>query len=453
MKRTLLAALLLAALGLNAIQLNLDESVQRAIESNKDLEIARQEVGVYQQEYKNVRGNILPQVSLEAGYQYKKTYMPDAYVPSDTFSSMLEDEPSNYDAALAGTIDALLPQDETDEYSAAATVKVSQPLFLGGKLINGISIAGKLYHLEEKKYFVTEQQVIFDTKDKFYQTKLAAKVVDIQMDALSFARKYASQVNDMYAQGLVSEYDKLRSDLEVKKLEPQVLEAKKNYELAMQSFKDFLNIEEDLELIGEIEIPEMDDVKLEAAMLEAKDERIELELSAIGLDVSNVYLRIQKGNFLPNIALSGEYSYFGQSDKSSIESDEFGSYYQFGIGFSMPLFTGLSNTAKIAKAKHQLKQTKLSHQDLQEKIKLDVRNSYRSWQTSMEKVNVQEENMALAERGLEIAEARYENQISNQLEVIDAQLQLKSVKLSYYSAAYEAAISYEQLKKAMGRNL
>lgn len=453
MKRTLLVALLLAALALNAVQLNLEESVQRAIESNKDLEIARQEVGVYQQEYKNVRGNILPQVKLEAGYQYKKTYMPDAAVPGFTFTSMLDDDPSDFDAAVAGTVDALFPQDETDEYSAAATVKLTQPLFLGGKLINGISIAGKLYHLEEKKYFVIEQQLIYDTKNKFYQTKLAAKVVDIQMDALSFARKYASQVNDMYVQGLVSEYDKLRSDLEVKKLEPQVLDARKNYELAMQSFKDFLNIEEDLELMGEIEIPEMDDVKLEAAMVEAKEERIELELSEIGVDVSKTFLRIQKGNFLPDIAVSGEYSYFGQSDQSSIESDNWGSYYQLGIGFSMPLFTGLSNAAKIAKAKHQLKQTKLSHQDLEEKINLDVRNSYRTWQTSMEKVKVQEENMALAERALEIANARYENQISNQLEVIDAQLQVKSVKLSYFSAAYEAAISYEQLKKAMGRNL
>jgi OMF family outer membrane factor len=119
----------------------------------------------------------------------------------------------------------------------------------------------------------------------------------------------------------------------------------------------------------------------------------------------------------------------------------------------MPLFTGLSNTAKIKKAKHTLRQSEINHQDLTEKIELDVRNSYLQWEADLQTVAAQTDNVALAAKGLQIAQARYDNQVSNQLEVIDAQLQLKSAKLSYMNAKYAATISYEKLKKAMGQTL
>jgi outer membrane protein TolC len=119
----------------------------------------------------------------------------------------------------------------------------------------------------------------------------------------------------------------------------------------------------------------------------------------------------------------------------------------------MPLFTGFSNSSKIKKARHSLKQAELDHRTLQEMIELDVRNSYWQLQADLEKVGNQNRNVELATKGLEIANARYENQVSNQLEVIDAQLQLKSAKLSNMNAKYSALIAYKKLLKAMGREL
>jgi outer membrane protein TolC len=65
---------------------------------------------------------------------------------------------------------------------------------------------------------------------------------------------------------------------------------------------------------------------------------------------------------------------------------------------------------------------------------------------------VQQQNVALAQRGLEIAQARYENHIGIQLEVLDAQLQLRAARLAYMNAAFDATISDLSLHKAMGRD-
>ncbi|MDP8201200.1 MAG: TolC family protein [Candidatus Tenebribacter burtonii] len=460
MKRKLISFLMLLLVFslFGQITLTLQESVEMAKENNKELQKAREEVGKYRQEYNNVRGNLFPQITLSGGYQYKHMKLPDSAIPiMPSVESMLANNVTTNDSIIAGFIDygfsSFIPEQESDEYSLAGTVSLSQVIFMGGKLINGINIAGKLYHLQEKKYFLDEQNLIFSTTDLYYKTKLAAEVAEIQADALDFANLYFKQVSDMYEEGLVSEYDMLRAELEVQKLEPDVLEAEKNSKLAMESFANHLNLDDpDLELIDDTDLPEMEKIDLKNAVESGLKKRMEIELSEIGVDVSKVMLRYEKGNFLPNIGITADYTYFG-ADEKKIESDDWGNSYQVGIGFSMPLFTGFSNSSKIKKAKHTLNQSKLDHRTLQEMIELDIRNSYWQLQADLEKVNVQTRNVKLATKGLEIANARYKNQVSNQLEIIDAQLQLKAAKLSFMNAKYAAVISYTKLQKAMGREL
>jgi len=460
MKRiTTTLVLIILAFGLTAqVSLTMSESIDLAMQSNKELLTAKEEVQKYRQDYNNVKGNLFPQVSLAGGYQYKRTTLPDSAIPpSMKLVDDLDDAATPNDSTIANFFDSsmgsLLPDQETDEYSAFGQLKLDQVVFMGGKLINGISIANKLYHLQEKRYHLVEQEVIFNAKDLYYTTKLAGEVLEIQRDALAFAQSYYSQISNMYDQGLVSEYDLLRAELEVQKLQPEVMESEKNNKLAQENFSDFLGLEtNELLLRDEIDLIYMENILLNNAIDEGLTNRMELELSEIGVDVSKVQLRYEKGNFLPNIGISAEYNLFG-ADEEKIESDDWGNSYQVGIGFSMPLFTGFSNSSKIKKAKHSLNQAEISHKDLQEKIELDVRNSYLQMETDLEKVETQLNNVKLAERGLEIADARYTNQVSNQLELIDAQLQLKVAKLSLMNAKYSAVISYEKLLKAMGRNL
>ena len=455
---TLIALMILCAYLSAEIPLSLEDSIELALKNNKELLVAREEVQKYRQDYNNVLGNLLPQLTLSGGYQYNNSTLPDSAIPpSMLLVDELDDQATYNDSTIADFFDysmsSLIPDQESEEFTAFGQIKLDQVVFMGGKLINGINIAGKLYHLQEKRYFLVEQEVIFNAKDLYYKTKLAGEVLKIQEDALSFAKAYEKQISDMYDQGLVSEYDLLRAGLEVKKLEPEVLEAKKNSDLAKEAFSDFLGIDSsDLILSDQIDLLDMEDIKLESAIEEGLTRRMELELSEINVDVNKVQLRYEKGNFLPNIGISAEYNVYG-ADEKKIESNDIGHEYQIGIGFSMPLFTGFSNSAKIKKAKHSLKQAELDHLDLQEMIELDIRNSYLQLQTDLQKVETQSDNVDLASRGLEIAEARYKNQVSNQLELIDAQLQLKIAKLGLMNAKYSAVISYEYLMKAMGREL
>ncbi|MEA2104416.1 MAG: TolC family protein [Candidatus Cloacimonadota bacterium] len=448
------------------MQLSLQDCIRLAKQNNKTLQQAEQEVRKYEADYNNVRGGLFPQISLSGGYQYKRTELPkSAVVEMPAISSQLSslsdttivNDNTLYEneeiiaSIIDGAFEGLMPKKVQKENSAFGQVKLDQVIFMGGKLINGINIAGKLYHLQERKCFLVEQDVVYNAIDQYYQQKLAREVVIVKVEALSIAKKHFMQVSDMYEQGLVSEYDMLRAKLEVQKLKPDILRAKKNSALAMESLQNYIGIEEFITLTDEIELPEIEINFSDAVRMGLKD-RVELELAELSVEVNKVNLRYEKGNFLPIIGFNAEYNYFGQNS-TKIKSDNWGNYYQLGIGFSMPLFTGFSNTSKQAKARHSLKQAQIEQKALKEKIKLDIVNSSLQLKTDLKSVEVQQENLQLAETGLRIAESRYDNQVSTQLEVFDAQLMLRSVKLSYLNTVYETIMSYEKLKKAIGIEL
>ncbi len=457
MKKYFLILLLgIAIVSLKA--LTLSECVNLAKENNKTIKKAREEVKKYKESYKDVKGNLLPQLNLSGGYQYEYKKLPNALIPEiPSLSMMLTPQSTPDDQIIAGYIDGaftnLIPEQTTKTYNLAGKLKLNQVIFMGGKLINGINIAGKLYHLQEKKYFLTEQDIIYQTIDMFYKCILANEVVKIQKEAYQVATKHFNVVKTMYEQGLVSEYDFLRAKLEKEKIVPQIYEAEKNRDLITESFAKFLNIDKkNLKLEGSIKMPKIKEISLKEALKIGLKNRMELKLAKIGVEVSKVQLRYQKGNFLPNIGLNAEYDYYG-STENSFKKDNFGNSYQVGIGFSMPLFTGFSNRAKISKARHQLKQSELDFSNLKDMIELDITNSFKQLQKDRVAVNVQKSNLELSQKALKIAEKRYENQLSDQLEVFDAQIQNKASRLAYLQSVYQVITDYQKFKKSIGKNL
>jgi len=56
----------------------------------------------------------------------------------------------------------------------------------------------------------------------------------------------------------------------------------------------------------------------------------------------------------------------------------------------------------------------------------------------------------MAERSLELAQVRYDNQVGIQLEVFDAQITLSGIRLQYLQAVYEVTIKQLKLTKSIG---
>jgi outer membrane protein len=440
--------------------ITLDESIRIARRNNKELLMAHEEVSKADETYKDVRGMLLPQLNLQGGYNLDTTYLPDSAtggVPSVT--DMLDadtatDNENTIAGALDGIVGVLMPSSPQKEGSLAMQLKMDQVLFLGGKLINGIRAVDRFRSVQRLSYAVKEQDVILQTTQVFYQTILAGKLAEIQAEGLETAQRHLNRVELLSREGQVSEFDLLRARLEVAKLEPQVLAARNQHELALAAFRKQIGTDDESVIPeGEFVLPPVIEMELEEAQRQGLANRTELELLDIATQIKQIQYNAEKGNYLPNVALSASASLFTAADEYAIQRDDFGRQYSVGIGFSLPIFTGLSNRSKIAYAKHDLAQTKLQQLDAQELIVLQIKQNHQKLHYALENYRVQEQNIQMAQRNLELAQLRYENHVGIQLEVFDAQIMLSSIKLQYLNAIYEVIAAEREFTKSIGQKL
>lgn len=441
--------------------LSLQEAVELAKKNNKQLRIDWEEVEKAEYTYREVRSSLLPQIYFNGSLQVKNTTLPDGSIPKsiDFADQLLPDNSSEADSALAGGLSMLyngmIPDKTQGVTSINGQIKMDQVLFLGGKLINGIRVASKYRNLQKQKYQITENQVIFDITDSYQQVLLLKKVVEINQEALQLAREHLSRVDKMHDQGLVSDYDKLRADLEVSRLEPQLTEATNNYDLAMANFKRLIgsNHDEDIVLTTEFDITALPSYDLNEAITTGLNNRIELKVTDIYREMMQVKYNAEKSNFLPNITFSADLTKFSASQDFSVSKNDFGTLYEAGIFMQIPLFTGLGNTSKKLNAKHDLRQAEYQKNNADDLVRLEITQNWLSMKHAQQNLKVYQKNLNLAEKGFQIAKSRFENQIGIQLEVLDAQTQLNAGKVSYINAVYQYNRSINQFLKSIGQKI
>ncbi|MBP7310095.1 MAG: TolC family protein [Candidatus Cloacimonetes bacterium] len=459
MKRWIVALLALGAV-ISISGITLPESLEMAKQNNKTLLMAREEEYKADATYKQVWGMLYPQLSLQGAYTLSSTGIPESSkAPKMDIASMLDETTaSDNDNTLAdvmsGIVNGMIPSSPIEEGSLAAQLKLDQILFSGGKIFNGISAADRYRTIQKLSYSVSEQDVILQTTNMFYQTLLAAKVVDIQREGLETARRHLARVELFSTEGQVSEFDVLRARLEVAKLEPDLLAAESQYDLALSAFRRQIGSDDPTAIPeGEFIPPAKREISLEDAQTQGLQNREDLELVNLATQMREIQLKAEKGNYLPNVALTASGALYTAADEFMIEADDFGTSLSVGIGFQMPLFTGFQNTAKINYARHDLNKARLQLRDTRELVELQIKQLHQKLQHAWENYEVQRQNIQMAERNLQLAQIRYENNVGIQLEVFDAQIMLSSIKLQYLSSIYEVIAAEREFTKSIGEAL
>jgi outer membrane protein TolC len=181
---------------------------------------------------------------------------------------------------------------------------------------------------------------------------------------------------------------------------------------------------------GEFLLPDKQAISLEEATQMGLKQRTELELADINSQIMEIRYNAEKGNYLPNIALSADYSLFTAADDYGIQRDDFGKKYGLSIGFQIPLFTGFSNTSKRNYARHDYQQARLMQRDSEELIALQIRQDHQKLNNAWENYRFRRKtsnwrNAAWNWHRFDMTTSGYPTGS------FDAQIMLQAIKLQY----------------------
>jgi len=317
------------------------------------------------------------------------------------------------------------PQRVEIDFTRDYQFSLSVPLFTGGRLISGFKQAN--YNVDAAKEAVRQSRhtTVFNTKKVFYGILLAEEFVKVSEEAVALAEKLHNNIKIQHEVGMASQFDLLRSEVQLANLKPQLIKARNNLKIMKLNLKTILGMDQnkEIEVQGKLTY-EAVEPELDACLV-----RPELKQLGFQKRIAGEGLKIARAAGLPSVAISGQYNYW--ADKLSFNKDTWSSFYQMNLTMSIPIFNGFATGARVGQAKAAIKEIEFNRKGLVDMLKFEVRQAILKINEAKESLLSQEKNVEQAEESLRIADLNFKEGLITMLDYNQAQSALTQAKTNY----------------------
>ena len=435
-KTGILAAMLLATGGMawaqdsgeQVLNLTLDQALEIALNDNPTIKVAEQQIELKKVSNDEAWQSLLPSVDFSGSVQY--TVLAALMKLNGMEFKMGQDNTSTWNGQFQVSLPVFAP-------TVYATMNLTK---------NDLDNA---YEQSRSSRLDLVNQV---TK-AYYQVILAQDSYDVLCKGLEQAQKNFDVVNRLYELGGTSEYDKISAEVQVRSLNPNVIQARNAVTMAKLQLMVLMGIDQDVELNIEGSLEDYEQqlyaeaIGQGAVSLENNTSMRQLKNNETLL---NNTLKVQKMNFLPTMALSGSYSF------QSLYNDNFKVFdYSWArsssvvLSLSVPIFR-MGNFTKLRSTRLQISQLHENIRNTERQISMQARSCQDNMKACAEQVASNREAILQAEKGREIAGKRYEIGKGTILELNNSEVSLTQAKLTYSQAIYNYLAAKADLDKVIG---
>lgn len=132
------------------------------------------------------------------------------------------------------------------------------------------------------------------------------------------------------------------------------------------------------------------------------------------------------------------------------EINQFKFNYAAGIGVSVPIFSGGRDKKQKQIAQSVVRQNELALETLDNQYRRDIKQAFADIQTSNERLRTVQEQIDIAREALRVAQSRYTNGISTNVELLNANNNLQRVQLAQIQYQYQLALAQIELARLTG---
>jgi outer membrane protein TolC len=129
---------------------------------------------------------------------------------------------------------------------------------------------------------------------------------------------------------------------------------------------------------------------------------------------------------------------------------EFKFNYAAGVSVNVPLFTGGRDKKQTQIAQGVVKQNQLAVESLNNQYNRDIKQALTDVQTNQERLRTTAEQVSIAREALRVAQSRYKNGISTNVELLNANSNLQRVELAQVQYQYQMTLAQIELARLMG---
>lgn len=334
-----------------------------------------------------------------------------------------------------------------DQYRAG--LKLSQPL-LNGKIGPALR-SSRLYQMRSEEVIrQAEEDVRYEVVAAYYHAVLSDHLLQVNVSALETAERQLADTRARRRQGMASNYDELRAEVEVSNFRAQVLQARNNKDVAYT--KLFLLIGaspgSDVRLVDSITLV-LEDIDFDAALGTALERRADLAAAEYAVQLQRESVAVIRSRYFPELSgyLSQEWA---NPDPHDSSRDEWGDEWQAGLELRLSVFDGMDRAGALIQERARLRQYEIALRDAEEQVVSQIRQLVLSLRTAEEFANSQNRNLETAKEAVRLVETGLKEGQNTPVEVMDARQALTTASANYYRSLYDHAVTRVALQKAMG---
>lgn len=416
-----------------AKQFTLEEAINLAVKNNGDAQVARLVVKKSEAAVSEAYGTALPSVNFSAGYTYN-VLKPAFFMTNFT-------NPQSKD---------LLKIEMGGTNQFAATASLSQIVF-NSAVFTAIGTSKIFYNAAKETFKSSITKVVSNTTKAFYGVLLSKEVVKVFETVKANANNNLNTVQALFAEGYIPEYDKIRAEVGVQLIDPELSGAKMRYDNALSFLKMALGIDirTEIEAVGDISLDE--NFKMIEDSVNKMIGNLNYDLRSLDLQkkVLKDIVSMRESEYYPTISLFGQYQYSGQSNTWDFASATVKSS-AVGVNLSLSLFQGFQSNARVQQAKIDFMSLDVKYSQLEEAMKTQLQVAFNKMTVAREKVKSLSGSVITAKRGYEIAEIRYKEGAGSQVEINDASSSVVQINMNYLQAVYEYIDAVIDIKGILG---
>ena len=456
--------------------LSLEEAVRTAEAQSEAVRIARAGVLRSQGQQYQARSQRLPQINGSASYtrtlasQFQDlggsappadTTKPPA--PPPPCDAYLRDPVFTVGERLAGLEDATrcaqggdpfasfssLPFGQKNQYSVG--LSFSQNLFAGGRITAQNDVANSGRNSAEIELAAQRAQIRLDVTEAYFDAALADRLVALAESSAVQTENVLRQTQLARNVGNVSEFELLRAQVSSANQRPIVIQRQSDREVAYLRLKQLLN----LPLDSPVQLTTaVDDEAAATAALEiagfigdtVAQNRATVRQAAEAIDAQRGLLRVTKSQRLPSLSLTSQYGKVAFPQVGLPSSADFRTDWTVGIISQIPIFTGGRIKGEQMVAEANLREAQARYDQVREFAALDSRVTLNALIQARAAWQASQGTAEQAARAYSIAEVRYREGISTQIELSDSRILLEQAVANRALAARNLQVARVKLE-------
>lgn len=310
-----------------------------------------------------------------------------------------------------------------------------------------------LASLEEAR--ASRLDLVNQVNKAYYALMLAVaskKVIQQNYDVALFN---ADLFKKQFENGTASEYDVLRSSVQVKNVEPDLLQADIALKQCQLQLKVLMGISNEFDIFPDKTLEDLSSDLLAVpsdASLSLQD-NTSLRTLEIQKNILKKNVDLKKFAWIPTLGASYSLSWTSLSNGSPFRNQQFNPYSYVGVALSVPIFSGGSKLYGLKQAQVQLKEIDIQKDYLINTLNMQVELAIDNMNREAAQISTSEQGVVQARKAYDIMQKSFEIGAASYLELRDAELANTSAQLVYLQAIYNYLVSSSELDTLLGKDL